>query len=230
MKILTRLALLQFALIAPALSLAATPSLDQWIQNSLVPELSVHIDSHPRFRGETLRFVVLDDGQPAAISNELSIAVRDKLRDEIIDRTDARIAWQAGLDKFSRNSESSRIDCTASEAQYYIGIEISEAKPGRHRLEIRVLDVVEQTWVSGAGYSWQGSLTAMQQRALRTPDTDNAWLGQRVVPFESSQTDLLAEQLAIGSQVVVHKIEHVVGAFGSRLAKLRDVLTGCFAQ
>lgn len=171
-------------------------SLDRWMQDTLIPSIGEQLDSHPRFRNEVLRFVVLQNGNPAPMSNELALAIRDRLQQAMIDRTAIKVAWQVDRQSLNRTAESSRVDCTASRADYYVGIEVTDGRADRHSVAVRILDVEQQEWVSGIGANWHGTLSTKQRRAYRSPEADSAWLGQRVAPFDETQVDLLAAQLA----------------------------------
>lgn len=192
------IAILIIGLLASSTVLAASkkPTLDTWVDDSLIPSVVSQLKTHPRFSGEIVRFVVMRDGKPSATTNALALALRDRLQDAVIDQSGIRVGWQVDRQKFDRHYEQSRVDCTTNEVHYYIGLELEELRSGRFNLSVRALDVEQQSWVSGFGEYWQGTLTTMQHRAYRQPGTDNAYLGQRTVPFEDTQMDLLAAQLA----------------------------------
>jgi len=190
--------ILLVGLLASSAALAASkkPALDDWMESSLIPSVVARLKTHPRFRNEIVRFVVMQDGKPSATTNTLAIALRDRLQDAVIDRSGIRVGWQVDRQNFDRRSEQSRVDCTTSDVHYYIGLELEELGGGRFAILVRALDVDQQSWISGFSEYWQGTLTTMQYRAYRQPASDQAYLGQRTVPFEDSQTDLLAAQLA----------------------------------
>jgi hypothetical protein len=190
--------ILLLGVLASSAALAASkkPALDDWMEDSLIPAVVSRLKTHPRFRNEIVRFVVLQDGKPSATTNTLALALRDRLQDAVIDRSGIRVGWQVDRKSFDRRNEQSRVDCTASDVNYYIGLELEELRGGRFTVSVRALDVEQQSWVSGFSEYWQGTLTTMQYRAYREPASDQAYLGQRTVPFEDTQTDLLAAQLA----------------------------------
>lgn len=172
------------------------PTLDAWVDGELIPSVVTQLTSHPRFADEVVRFVVMQDGKPSATTNALALALRDRLQDAVIDQSGMRVGWQVDRQKFDRRYERSRVDCTTSEVHYYIGLELEELRSGHFSVSVRALDVDDQSWIPGFGKYWQGTLTTMQHRAYRQPDSDQAYLGQRTVPFEETQSDLLAAQLA----------------------------------
>jgi len=189
--------LLASYLLAPPVAAAGNkPTLDAWMDGELIPSVVTQLRSHPRFTDEVVRFVVLQDGKPSATTNALALALRDRLQDAAIDQSGTRVGWQVDRQKFDRRNVRNRVDCTTSEVHYYIGLELEELRSGRFSVSVRALDVDDLSWIPGFGEYWQGTLTTMQHRAYRQPDSDQAYLGQRTVPFEETQSDLLAAQLA----------------------------------
>ena len=191
------IALLACYLMAPQTAAAKDkPTLDAWMDGELIPSVVTQLTSHPRFADEVVRFVVMQDGKPSATTNALALALRDRLQDAVIDQSGMRVGWQVDRKKFDRRYEQNRVDCTTSEVHYYIGLELEELRSGRFTVSVRALDVDDQSWIPGFGEYWQGTLTTMQHRAYRQPDSDQAYLGQRTVPFDETQSDLLAAQIA----------------------------------
>jgi hypothetical protein len=190
---------LAFGLLAvTASSLAATKQaeLEKWVNVELVPYVATQLSTLPRFRNETVRFVVMKDGKPQSIASELALTLRDRLRTALMDTPGIRIAWDANQAAFSRVPGSNAVDCTADNIHYYVGLELSEQRAGEFELSVRALDLEDRSWVSGFGKVWRGALTTAQQRAWRDVESDPVFLGEREVPFEESQTDLLAAELA----------------------------------
>jgi len=190
------IALLMTGVAIPHAVAAGKATLDSWVDSDLIPSVVSQLESHPRFRNAIVRFVVIQDGKPSATTNALAIALRDRLQDAVVDQSSVRVGWQVGREKFDRHYEQNQVDCTTGDVHYYIGLELEELRSGHFSIAVRALDIEEQRWVSGFGEYWQGTLTTLQHRAFRQPDADQAYLGQRTVPFEETQTDLLAAQIA----------------------------------
>ena len=57
------LILLAFVLASPAMS--KERNLDRWFDEDLVPYIATQLVEHPRFSGETVMFVVLENNAPA---------------------------------------------------------------------------------------------------------------------------------------------------------------------
>ena len=65
----------------PAHAASRHTDLDHWLANDLTPFVRDQLKNHPRFKGESLRFVVLANGNPQAMSNALALRIRDRLRE-----------------------------------------------------------------------------------------------------------------------------------------------------
>ena len=180
-----------FANIAAA---ASERDLERWLEREAVPFVKTALLEHPRFKGETVMFVVLDDNATATTSNELALSLRDRLLDAAVDTPGVTIAWRQGRSNAHHGTEA--IDCTRDDVDYYIGIELSQQLDDSYSLSLRALDLKERSWISGFGQSWRGHLSMSQRRALRQSKVDETFLGARDVPFTADQNDLLARYLA----------------------------------
>ncbi len=189
-------AVLMLAIGAPAPAAPRSPELESWVNMDLVPYVAGQLSTHPRFRNESLQFVVMKDSNPQPVTSALALALRDRLQDALMDTPGIRIAWRPDQSLPGRISGSGNVDCSADKVHYYIGLEITETRAGEFELALRALDLDDRSWVAGFGKAWNGSLTAAQHRAWREVGTDKSFLGERDVPFTETQTDLLAAQLA----------------------------------
>lgn len=180
--------LLPLLLLAAGEASARDRPLDAWFDDTLVPSVTEKLATHPRFKGETLMFVVLDDNAPAAVSNELALELRNRLLDAAVRTPGLRIAWQ----------ESRRPDtnCESGKPDYLVGVDIAERVDRRIRVGVRILDTREQAFVPGVRSSWIGDLSARQRQALARSAQDPAFLGSREVPYRPDQSDLIAEHLS----------------------------------
>ncbi|MDJ0941501.1 MAG: hypothetical protein QNJ00_17190 [Woeseiaceae bacterium] len=166
-------------------------SLDSWVERELLPFVREQLTTHPRFKGETVLFVALDGNSRAAVSDGLSLALRDRLVDAAVTTSGIAIAWQQGRG----TAGAATIDCTRDDVHYYIGIDV-RVTGGDARVTLRALDVEQGSWVSGFGLDWRGSLNRSESRAYGTRQSDQTFLGARDVPFSANQTDLLARHIA----------------------------------
>ena len=191
-----RIPVIVLALIAgsPAFAAAAERNLDRWVENELIPHVRQELQTHPRFSGETVMFVVLEDNAPATQTNALALSMRDRLLDAAVDTPGVTIGWRQGRSDAHHGTEA--VDCTRDDVDYYIGLDVSQEIDNSYSVSVRALDLAERTWVSGFNKSWRGQISMLQRQALRDRQTDTTFLGAREVPFSATQNDLLARHLA----------------------------------
>ncbi len=175
-------------------AVAAERNLDRWFDHELVPFVTSQLIEHPRFKGESVMFVVFDDGVPASVSNRLALSLRDRLLDAALNTPGVSVGRRQGGTSATPTSQS--VDCTRDEVHYYIGISVSRRIDGLYGVNVRALDLEDRNWVSGFGKAWQGALSTIQQRAMRETRADGTFRGARDVPFAGDESDLLAAHLA----------------------------------
>ena len=174
--------------------MARDRNLDGWFDEDLVPYVASQLVEHPRFSGETVMFVVLQNNAPAPVSNALALALRDRLLDAALNTAGVSIGWRQGGTPPATQTQS--INCSHDDVHYYIGIELSRQYDGNYRVDVRALDLQDRNWVTGFGKSWQGRLSTVQRNAARESRADRTFRGARDVPFEADESDLLARHLA----------------------------------
>ncbi len=188
------------ALIAVCLALvgaqaqAAESKLDRWFERELLPYVTSQLVEHPRFKGESVMFVVLEDNVPASVSNALAVSLRDRLLDAALNTPGVVVGRRQGGRAATPSVQP--VDCTRDDVHYYIGIAVSRRIDGSFGVGVRALDLEDRNWVSGFGKAWQGTLNLVQQRAQRQTLADATFRGARDVPFSADESDLLAAHLA----------------------------------
>ena len=175
-------------LLAAGEATARDRSLDTWFDDVLIPAVIDKLATHPRFKGETLMVVVLDDNAPAAVSNELALDLRNRLLDAAVKTPGLRIAWQ--------DNRTADAGCGSGDPAYLVGIDVATRIDQRTRVGVRILDTREQAFVPGVRTSWTGQLSARQRQAFGRSARDPAFLGSREVPYRPDQGDLIAEHLS----------------------------------
>ena len=178
----------------PAVAESREKDLDRWVDRDLIPYVRQQLVVHPRFKGETVMFVVLNDNAPASTTNALALSMRDRLLAAAVATQGVEIGWQQG--RSGTALESSPQDCMHDDVHYYIGLELTQKLDGSYAVNIRALDLEDRNWVTGFGRRWQGKLSTSQRQAMRQERVDETFLGARDVPFTLAQTDLLAAHLA----------------------------------
>ena len=189
----TALIVLCLALLA-ANAEAAERNLDRWFDRELVPYVTSQLTGHPRFKGESVMFVVFEDNVPASVSNALAVSLRDRLLDAALNTPGVIVGRRQG--GTATTPAAQRVDCTTDEVHYYVGISLSRRIDGLFGVNVRALDLEDRNWVSGFGKAWQGTLSTVQQRAFREAKADATFRGARDVPFAADESDLLAAHLA----------------------------------
>jgi len=219
-----------------AITPAAAADLGTWVEDELAPWLATQLTEHPRFKGETVVFVALDNGTPAPVTNELNLALKQRLTTLLIDTPGIRIGWQPGHEVGARSSTP--VDCTHDTVHYYIGINTRKLIGGKYRVMLRMLDGEDLSWISGTSKRWEGPLTKKQERAYKKEITDDYFRGGREVPYSMRQQDLLAAQLAhelgckllgqVAGEYVIHANPNAAAdpALPGALALVRNNLSG----
>ena len=197
---------------------AARGDLDHWFERDLAPYVREQLTSMPRFRNQAVRFVVMQDDSPQSEGNALVLHLRDRLRDAMSNVPGVRVAWQADRPGVGLVAGASALDCTTTDADYFIGIELQERNDGEISIQVRALDIEERAWVAGFDKTWRGYLNADEYRLLRRYVSDPTFRGERNAPWQDTETDLLAAQLAyeLGCQLLGQTDgEYVVAAEGA---------------
>lgn len=179
----------------PVTGTARNLSLDAWISVELTPYVTEQLRTHPRFKDQSLRFVVLANGNPQARSNALALGIRDRLREAASAVPGVHLAWQPN-DPHYRRHGAGGIDCTKSEVDYLVGFELELDEKGLLEVAALAFDVRDGSAVPGFGKTWKGPISSLDYRKLRRAANDPTFRGERDVPYDDTQIDLLAAHLA----------------------------------
>lgn len=182
---------------------AKETNLDRWFDQELVPFVAAQLVEHPRFKNETVMFVVLENNAPASVSDALTLSLRDRLLDAALNTAGVSIGWRQGGTPAARSTQP--IDCTHDDVHYYIGLELSRHLDGMYGVTVRALDLEDRNWVTGFSKSWKGQLSTIQRQAARESLADKTFHGARDVPFVAEETDLLAAHLAHELSCALHR-------------------------
>ena len=167
-----------------------------WVSNDVAVRLSDELSKSPRYRDALVSFVVFVDGRPAARSNRLALGLRDRLQERVVADGRVRTAWAGGTPAGSGPLPATGSDCEAGRADLLAGIELDRSRADEVTARLRVLDVAEREWVPGLRLEWRGRLNRGQQRDLEAAADDQTQRGQRSLPFDPDEPDLIARQLA----------------------------------
>ena len=202
-----RIALLVTLVLAqsiPATALSREKDLDHWVERELTPYVTQQLRTHPRFRDQTVMFVVLRDNAPASTSNNLALSLRDRLLSAAVNTAGVSIGWRQG--RSGQTVDARHDDCLRDRVHYYVGIEIEQTLDSKYTVSLRALDLNDRTWVTGFGKQWQGELSTVQRQAMRQQNIDMTFLGARDVPYTLTQTDMLAANLAHQLSCTLHQL------------------------
>ena len=219
-RLLIKLTVVAAALAISSGAVAKPRDAEAWVALNVAPSLVKELSSHPRFRGESIRVVVFADDRPAAASNTFALSLRDRLAMAIFDTPGIRMA--------ADRDPGERLDCTANEVDYYIGLQISYLGSDEFRIDLRTLDVEDRTWVTGFDLTWQGSLTQSQQDALEQQQVDPWFRGARAAPYDTEQSDLLAADLA--RDLACASLRQTAGEYVGLLNPADEKLPGSTAE
>ena len=174
------------------------PTLDLWLEQTLVPYLAQQLGHHPRFKGQSVLLVRMQGENIPARIDGLTEMIRNKITDALLKKNGLNLAWRPAIKSWQHHRSLEEISCgDAGRARYYIGIDTGLSTVNRKiYVRVKALNLREQKWVSGFGQSWSGRPTRDQLDALGRERPDKHLLGMRPRPFTDGQPDMLAAYLA----------------------------------
>jgi hypothetical protein len=174
------------------------PSLDSWLEDTLIPYLVQQLGRHPRFKGQPVLLVRMQGDNVQPRIDDLTDQIRQKIMDALLKQPGLDLSWRPAIHPWRHHRSLEEVSCgDFRKIHYYVGIDCGLTRVERHLfVKIRALNLVEQKWVSGFGKSWQGVPTAAQRAALDRENPDDHLRGLRPLPFSDRQPDLLAAYLA----------------------------------
>ncbi|MCW8887210.1 MAG: hypothetical protein OQK12_18435 [Motiliproteus sp.] len=167
-------------------------SLEQWLEREAAPYLQDQLTSQHRFENQRLKIskLVADRAHPG--SDALTEQIDQRLQQVIIASGRVRLVTQT-------NSQvaTTSLDCHRQQQfDYLLGIAINPISGDTHQIRIRIMDAGDRSWVKGFDLQWQEKLDRQQIIALNTPQAGEQVRGERTLPFQPNQTDMLAQHLA----------------------------------
>lgn len=183
------LALLLVALALPAHGEAPLldGSLGRWLDDSAAPQLAELLSRHPRFKGETIAFAPMRNGNALPGGDRLTQAVEQRLTQNLLRRDGIRLSW---------HHEAARC-APPQKVPYLVGLEIVSHGTREHRLHIAVVDVEEGIWVSGFSLDWTGRLSTAERTALGT-GVDSGLEGTADNPLPLDSAPRIGELMVAG--------------------------------
>lgn len=174
------------------------PSLDTWLEETLIPYLVNQLGQHPRFKGQPVLLVSMQAENVQPRIDDLTDQIREKIMDALLKEPGLDLSWRPLMRSWKHHRDLDELFCSDDlKIRYFIGIDCRLNQAERIlQVRVRALNLAEQKWVSGFGRSWEGKPTAAQLAALNRVQPDEYLRGQRPLPFSSRQPDLLAAYLA----------------------------------
>jgi len=170
--------------IAHADSALLTGSLGRWLDTDATPKLVEVLSKHPKFSGEVVKIVSLDNGKPVQDLSQMHQAVQAHLTQQLRKHPGVRLAWQ----------ESAHTCGVPQNLTYLLGIEIKASSAQNQSLSIGMIDVAESVWVSGVSLNWRGRLSSAERLALNRP-VGSRPNGTIASPLPVNATEAIAELL-----------------------------------
>jgi hypothetical protein len=172
------------------------PDLDRWLSGELLPQLKKQLTSHPRFRGQPLGVAVMRGQQIIADPDQLAAGVQYRIVQALTGTAGIIMARQAVSPEWQQVGGPGRLDCRPGNGRYLVGVETESAGAARAHLKIRILDLGDSAWVPGFAYDWSGRLSDQERTRLSRTTAVETLRGQRTLPFQPDQPDLLAAHIA----------------------------------
>lgn len=154
-------------------------SLGLWIADEASPLLAEILMKHPRFKGEKIKIMAMQDGQPVRITNSLTDEVRRQLTDDLLTLADIKILF----------NDDSR--CQSINVHTILGIEVKKHDNRSHRVSLALVDTNEGIWLNGTNISWVGRMTNSQRREFQSPAVQT----RRTAVFSSTEVTEMATAL-----------------------------------
>jgi hypothetical protein len=174
------------------------PSLNIWLEKSLIPYLVEQFDQHPRFKGQPVLLVGIQGENVLPHIDDLTEQIRQKITDALLKRSGLDLAWRPSIQPWKHHQSLEEISCGHDgEVRYYVGIDLGLSGENRDlQVKVRALNLAEKKWVSGFGRDWRGKPTRQQMEALAREHPDEYLRGLRPLPFSDRQPDMLAAYLS----------------------------------
>ena len=182
----------------PTIYQNTSDNLDQWVEGDLIPYAVKQLSAHPKFKGQSLLVVSMEQDRVQPEIDELTRDIRQRLVDALLKSPGTNLVWHPGVSSTRHHLRLDDITCVEfRKVRYYVGLDIDLLSTDSSlEVSLRALDLVEKNWVSGFHRSWRGSPTRDQRQAVARRQPDEYLRGHRLVPFTDTEPDLLAARLA----------------------------------
>jgi hypothetical protein len=175
-----------------------SPSLEFWLDNTLIPYMAQQLSQHPRFKRQPILLVRMQGDNIMSHIDDLTDQIRQQIMDGLLNQPDLDLSWRPAIQPWKHHLKLEDVSCgDFRKIHYYIGIDCGLTRvEGALYVKVRALNLAEKKWVSGFGKTWQGTPTEPQREALNREQPDDYLRGLRPLPFTDRQPDFLAAYLA----------------------------------
>jgi hypothetical protein len=136
----------------PAVAAPLDGDLGSWLDEQAIPQVVSLLSNHPRFKGQVIDIVAMDEGYPTPTMSELVDSMRGQLTLALVRDTQVRIPLEGRCD----------------DVHTVLGIDIDRTSASGFDVTLAMLDLDEGIWVNGTVQRWSGRLTSAQRRMLAT--------------------------------------------------------------
>jgi TolB-like protein len=198
-KRLTWIVLVTLLLSGLCAPVVASPTLDHWMQQTLLPYLSKRLSRYPRFKNQPFEVVAFENGMIVGRMNGLTARIRQQIinRLQSVSGADLVIPRPIRMQTWSERRSLDAVNCPAEQqVKIMVTVSVSRAGPsGRVRVMVRAIDMAEHRWVRHFKQVWSGAPTKQERALLGERVVDHSLLGTRGLPFGATQSALLANDL-----------------------------------
>ncbi len=166
--------------------------LDTWVVQRLEPYVIEQLKTHPRFKGEAVIVTTSSSTATSGRIDGLSASLSKRIASTLMQTPGVEVATTSVL----TGAESASQCAPGDTAHYQIEVQVAPTGRGQHRVTVRAYDREDESYVSGFAEQWEGALSITQRRLIRKTQADERFRGQRELPFEQGQADLIAAYLA----------------------------------
>ncbi|QYZ64815.1 MAG: hypothetical protein HPY30_01700 [Gammaproteobacteria bacterium (ex Lamellibrachia satsuma)] len=156
---------------------ASQSTLEQWVEQDLIPYLKTQLSQHPRFQGEPVLLGRLNDGAIQPKMDQLTRDIRDKINAELLATPGIHLARQQRDKHWSHRDRPTKPCDGEQPIHYFIGLDLRLDSSRQLNLTLRALDLQQNSWVSGFSRQWQGVASRQQAELLRTVHLDESLRG-----------------------------------------------------
>ncbi len=169
---------------------------DAWIQTQVIPDLTRKLTTLPIFKNQLVQVVEMEDGDRVESSNALTTSVRQQIVNALSAIQEVQLLPS---ESYESSTDLQALSCAHNtDVDILIGVEsVKNRQTGKLSLSIQAYDAHDNLrQLADIHYTYTEMLIENRLANLSTTQKPAAAQGSRNRPFQSSEADLLAEQLS----------------------------------